>query len=182
MSAWLQAVLHLHRLPAAGLISSLQLCDSCPLVVHLQIMPGLKNLWRKQVAEGYANHDEILSKEDWGAFPDFKVLKQLHADEFNRAASVYSILDRIKDDVTEEQIMAALKYLLLDVGDSRWVAFLLWIRATADRSGMGVDRRLIDACLEVSTAAYSGSACNSSHSACNQTRALGLPTARLSTA
>ena len=121
----------------------------------LQAIPAIKNLWRNQVAQNLAQHDVELWQKNWGEYPIFKSLKAVYCKEYTAERNEQSALLHRNLGPSDEVVRAVAEDLLFGqengAGDSTGIAYLLALRASPDRSGITADRRLQNACMDVSS-------------------------------
>ena len=120
----------------------------------LQAIPAIKNLWRNQVAQNLAQHNVELWQKNWGEYPIFKSLKAVYCKEYTAERNEQSALLHRNLGPTDEVVRAVAEDLLFGqengANDSSGIAYLLALRASPDRSGITADRRLQNACMDVS--------------------------------
>ena len=116
----------------------------------VQVVPFCQEEYNAQVAEGRLPRNDTLATTKWGKFPLMKDLKQLHTKTFNVTKNQYSQKQTVKKGPTDKEMLAALKYFLLEKGDSAKAAYMCMLRVAADRSGVSRDRLVMDTKIEVS--------------------------------
>ena len=108
------------------------------------------------MGSGLADSDaELDEKEKWGSYPRLREIKKAHKAMFDDIQGEFCQLELQRDGPTDAQTLACMQSLLQGNSmDRKCAAYLCVVRATAERGGTTLYRRLMDSELEVRAVSY----------------------------